>query len=438
MGNGGRRLFWFVWVLVGLTGCSLSDLLDRAPAQPPPTPALPVVTPVPTREPLATPTPWIVPSRTPTSSRTPSLTPSNTPSPTMTVTPAVNAQVMAGRDGLRLRDAPGTGALVQAQLDAFSPLTIIGRTADNAWLQVVTADGAQGWVAAPYLAITADLAAIPITAEVSLPTGQPVALAAVEVGIVSGVTSRSRQIFLEGQGLGRRANVFTTVGDSITDAYYFLHPFADGTYDLADYDNLAAVLGYFSGGVVRGVSPFANRSVASFGGWDTSDVLTPGLLPGHAAADSCLPDETPLACEYRVALPAVALIMFGTNDINTLSYDAFHANLTQIVETSIRMGVIPVLSTIPNQAGREADVLRYNQAIVGIARSHDTPLWDYWSALRWLPNAGLADDGIHPSVPPGQSYACAVFTPDNLAYGFTVRNLTALQVLDVIWRQVLY
>ncbi len=435
---GNKALLLLGIVLTGLAGCSFSQLVDRSTITPPSTPVLPAGTPVPTLGLLATATPRLVPTRTVRPSPTPSATPSATPLPAYTNTPEANAQVAAGRGGLRLRNAPGADGNVQDHLTELSPLTIVGRTADSAWLQVVTDGGVRGWVAAAYLDINADLSAVPITAEVVAPTGEPTAVAAAGARVVSGVTSRSRQIFLEGQALGNRANVFSTVGDSLTDAYFFLHPFADGTYDLAGYGYLAPVLSYFSGGQVRGVSPFANRSMASFGGWDTSHVLTPGLLPGHAAAGSCLPDETPLVCEYRVARPALALIMFGTNDMNYLSFDAFYANLTRIVEMSTAMGVIPVLSTIPDQAGREADVARFNRAITNIARSHDTPLWDYWAAMQPLPNAGLSEDGIHPSVPTGESYASAVFTPGNLAYGFTVRNLTALQVLDAIWRQVLY
>jgi hypothetical protein len=47
-----------------------------------------------------------------------------------------------------------------------------------------------------------------------------------------------------------------------------------------------------------------------------------------------------------------------------------------------------------------------------------------------LPNRGLSSDGVHPSVGP----ASADFTPANLQYGMTARNLTTLQALDAVWR----
>jgi hypothetical protein len=55
-----------------------------------------------------------------------------------------------------------------------------------------------------------------------------------------------------------------------------------------------------------------------------------------------------------------------------------------------------------------------------------------------LPNNGLSDDGIHPSWPPGEYSDAARFTGNNLQYGYTVRNFTALQALDAVWRQIMY
>jgi hypothetical protein len=45
----------------------------------------------------------------------------------------------------------------------------------------------------------------------------------------------------------------------------------------------------------------------------------------------------------------------------------------------------------------------------------------------------MGPDGVHPSWAPN----AADFTPENLQYGSTVRNLTALMVLDALWRQVM-
>ena len=81
----------------------------------------------------------------------------------------------------------------------------------------------------------------------------------------------------------------------------------------------------------------------------------------------------------------------------------------------------------------EGRVAEFNGYIVAIAQENDLPVWNFWRALQGLPNQGLGSDGVHPSVAPD----AADFTPANLQYGNTVRNLTALQLLDALWRGVM-
>ena len=57
-------------------------------------------------------------------------------------------------------------------------------------------------------------------------------------------------------------------------------------------------------------------------------------------------------------------------------------------------------------------------------------------AIDPLPNHGCVADGFHYRSPPdGQT---TTFDSDHLAYGFTMRNLTALEALDALRRTVLY
>jgi hypothetical protein len=57
-------------------------------------------------------------------------------------------------------------------------------------------------------------------------------------------------------------------------------------------------------------------------------------------------------------------------------------------------------------------------------------------AVEGLPNRGCLPDGFHYNTPPdGRS---AHFDEAHLQYGYTMRNLTALQVLDALRRYVLY
>jgi lysophospholipase L1-like esterase len=142
-----------------------------------------------------------------------------------------------------------------------------------------------------------------------------------------------------------------------------------------------------------------------------------------------------------VLRPAVALIMIGTNDILAgVDGGTYRAHLETIVQISIDSGVIPVLSTIPDnqiQPDWAARVPEINAIIRSVASAYGVPLWDYWLALQALPNKGLSADNLHPSfdAAPGTS---AIFTADHLLYGFNVRNLTALLVLNAVWQGAMY
>jgi hypothetical protein len=343
-----------------------------------------------------------------------------------------SARVCSTCGGLRLRDVPGSGGNVITMLKAETVLTIIGRTADNVWLQVMTPSGTEGWVAAEFLNVTAvDLNQVKITGEVV----EAPAAAMSSNSVVSGVSSNARVIFLDGLAKGNLPHSFTRVGDSITAAPQFLTAIGSGNYSLGQYGYLADAISFFSGPNGRGANPFSASSLAANNGWGTTSILN----PGNADPNVCRSGETPLECEYRLVKPSVALIMVGTNDSGGLDIGTFQTNLQIMVETSINMGVIPVLSTIPPKhynPATDSRVNDFNQVIIATARGYDIPLWDYGLAMRNAPGEGLAPDGVHPSSPPDGSNT--IFDEEHLSYGFPIRNLTALQVLYALWQYVLY
>lgn len=357
------------------------------------------------------------------------------PTPAQVAALVPNAQVAAGRGALRLRAAPSESGSVLTMLPELAPLTVTGRTADGQWLYVTVAGGT-GWVWAAFVDVSTDLSSIPVLD----PAGAPAAFAAaapeaLPVNLppfLSGVTATARQIFLRGREAGNRPNVFSKIGDSITVAGYFLRPIGVGDYNLRDFSSLFPVVQYFLAERAWDSNSFANNSLGAANGWTTELLFD----PSRANPSVCNPGEVPIECEYRVVRPALALIMLGTNDCTFMPADLYRAHLNHIVELSIARGVIPVLSTIPPRPGLEGAVEQFNAIITQVARAHDVPLWDYYTLMRDLPNQGLSPDNIHPSAPPSGS--AADFTPENLAYGYTVRNLTALIVLDTLWRQVMY
>ena len=349
------------------------------------------------------------------------VTPTSTASPTLapTATPTLTVQVAATGGGLRLRDTPGTAGEVIRELEALTLLTVVGRTADSAWLQVVTPAGEQGWVNAIYVDLAASVDGVAVTGE-----AEDVAVSA--VSYLSGVTSHAREIFLHGLELGNKDFVFSMIGDSNTDNPAFLLPFDTGDYALGEYDYLQLTIDYFKGS-------YSRDSAAAVGSYNTAKILNPG--DNHDGR--CQGSESLLACELRLNQPSVALILLGSGDQH--SWEGFEGRYRQIIEYTIAQGVIPVLIT-------KADDLEHtdntapsgfiNATIRQLAVEYDVPLLDLRMALATLPNLGLGPDNLHYNVPPdGHS---AYFDEAHLQYGYTMRNLTALQALDALRQYVLY
>ena len=150
------------------------------------------------------------------------------------------------------------------------------------------------------------------------------------------------------------------------------------------------------------------------------------LSPLWADPYKCEKNETPLDCEYRVNRPILAFIIMGTNDHN--HRPTFKPNLRKIVERSIELGVIPVLVTKADNLEGDNSL---NATIAAIANEYDVPLWNYWAAVQGLPNAGLQEDKAH------LTWAPNLFDdPNNLLFAWPVRNLNALQTLDVLMNQL--
>lgn len=354
---------------------------------------------------------------------------------------AHTAQVSIEGGGLRLRRQPNLEAEVIVTLAALTPLTVVGRTSDSAWMEVRTPFLEWGWVSAEWLELSINLADIPViwTADEADPGDGPspaegtTASPPESYPHVSGVTDHLGEIYQLGQTLGNGANVFSKIGDSITVNAGFLNSFGTRHYGLHDYAYLEAVVAHYESGWARTHNPFANVSLAAEVGWSSLNILDPGRADPHY----CREAETPLECEYRHVKPSLAVIMLGTNDVPGISTMAYEASMREIIEISLEKGIIPVISTIPpmHRAGMEARVSTFNGILAALALEYEIPLVDYWAALQSLPNQGIGSDGVHPTRAPGLEDGHLSTT--NLRYGIPMRNLVTLQALDAIWRFVI-
>lgn len=334
---------------------------------------------------------------------------------------------------LNLRAGPGMTHTTISVLPPNTGLIFEARDADTIWLLGTTADGAiRGWVAALYLGYRDGFigANLPVSDEVI-----PIAPAAPESAPESGtdaaspagggwlglppvpaISARAVQIIAAG---GNNPHRFTKIGDCNSADWAFMSALDTGQYDLGDYGHLQAAVDYYRGS-------FARSSVAARVGFSA---LT---MHDSTWADpaACQPDESPVWCELRTSHAAVAVIMFGANDVYNLSGEQFDAAIRQIVDWSIRSGTLPVLTTFTWCGGPFAGkAAQLNGITASIAAEYDIPLIDFASAAQALPNCGLAADGIHlSSVRPYGAY----FTGQQAEAGFVLRTLLTLQTLDTI------
>lgn len=317
--------------------------------------------------------------------------------------------------------SPRIQSLFQGQ--TFS---VLARTADGQWVKLDSADDA--WVFTLNGTLAGNWQTVPIFGATPAPAPTAVASTATVTSTapanpavippVPVIGARAREIYQYGLTLGNSPHVFAKVGDCNSVPPAFLVPFDDpNDYRLGDqYASLAAVISNFSGS-------FSRSSQAARIGFSTTSVLSSQWTdPGV-----CRRSESALACEYRLTRPSMAFISLGTNG-EWLTDADYETGLRSIIEYSIQHGVVPILGTKADDVEGGG---RYNAIILTLANEYSLPLWDFHKAAQSLSDGGLMPDGFHLTWGP------AYFDdPTQITTGWQVRNLTALQLLDAVWRAV--
>ncbi len=234
------------------------------------------------------------------------------------------------------------------------------------------------------------------------------------ISLDSAVIDHMREILAAGRSLGRNPQAFSKAGDSTIDSPYFLARFDGGPYNLGAYQYLQAVIDHFKGS-------YGRKSLAVRIGQHSWTLLN----PAWADKAQCQPSESPLACEFRLNNPSVVILRLGANDAGVPKL--FDKNMRAVVEYAIGQGVIPVLSTKPDQRQGTEQI---NDILRKIAADYVIPLWDFAKVAETLPGRGLGPDGVHLTGFYQHDYTL----PQAFQRGHGVQNLTALIVLDKIWR----
>jgi len=151
--------------------------------------------------------------------------------------------------------------------------------------------------------------------------------------------------------------------------------------------------------------------------------------------------------------PEVALIMFGTNDLNSVPLAEYETKTRQVVQKCLDNGTVVILSTIPPRHGFAEKAADYAQAVRQIALEMKLPLIDFHAEILkrrpddWdgamdkfsqyeeydVPTL-LARDGVHPSNP--AKYQDDYSAEGLRCSGYVLRNYLALmkyaEVLDAL------
>lgn len=254
-------------------------------------------------------------------------------------------------------------------------------------------------------------------ATAALPASLPAPDEWQKLPVISAIPPRAVEIYKQGVAMGNNPRAFSKVGDCGGTATWFLTDFDRGPrfYRLGPYADLQAVIGVFQGSYER-------SSLAAKSGFNAASLFS----PLWANRQLCQPDEGPLACEYRLHRPTLAIIMIGSNDV--WHQERFEDQMRRAIEFSIENGVVPVLSTKADNLEGDGSL---NATIASLALEYELPLINYWAAVQDLPDQGLQEDGVH------LTWAGNRFDDSKaMQRGWPVRNLTTLQMLDAFWQAV--
>lgn len=235
--------------------------------------------------------------------------------------------------------------------------------------------------------------------------------------VVPIVSKTARDLYQRGQASGNNPRAFSKVGDGEISTEWFFSAFdlGEAYYDLGPYPDLHSVIDHFRGS-------FSRMGMAARRGFNTQKILDPAL----SDLSECQEDESPLFCELRLHRPAFAILSLGTNQV--WKPEEFEAGMRQILDTLLSHSVVPILSTKGDNL--EGDH-RINRTVACLAQEYEMPLWNFWAAIQPLPNQGLQPDREH------LTYGITDFDDENaMQSAWTVRNLTALQALDAVWKAV--
>jgi lysophospholipase L1-like esterase len=151
--------------------------------------------------------------------------------------------------------------------------------------------------------------------------------------------------------------------------------------------------------------------------------------------------------------PEVALIMFGTNDLDSVELEEYKKKTREVVQKCLNNGTVVILSTIPPRHGLDEKSALYSDAVRKIARDMKVPLIDFHSEIlkrrpadwdgalnKFAQYQGydvptlISRDGVHPSNP--KKYSDDYSEEGLGCCGYTLRNYLVLMKYTEVLQQL--
>lgn len=237
------------------------------------------------------------------------------------------------------------------------------------------------------------------------------------------VADRLRAIAAAPAGVDKRDGVFAKIGGASSASANFMQCFqTDAAIKELPAELMPTVTHFRSVDLGMGVTAFDRVSKAAQAGFTSVDLVTGGL--------------TPINDEMATILPRFAHILVGTHDLEKdqpAELYTFADNLLGVVDTLITIGVVPIVSTIPQRSDlplKDPFVVRYNHVLRAVAQGRQVPLVDLNRELAMLPNLGLTAMGDLSVFVSAMVDRPCHFGESALQNGYNVRNLEDLRALD--------
>jgi hypothetical protein len=240
------------------------------------------------------------------------------------------------------------------------------------------------------------------------------------------LSAHAKALYQAGLDAGTNPQAFSKIGDCQNINSHFLAAFDDPKlFKLGPtFESLNPAIEQFRG-------MFDRESAAVRNGFNVAAVLS----PLQADPKVCQPGENPVTCELRLNQPSIVLISMETWWAKKPAAE-YEKYMRQILDLVIAQKALPVLATKADNLEGDFSI---NATLARLAYEYDIPLWNFWKAVQPLPNGGLTEDGFHlthdSQRPDDPLFYQRLSEPSAWNFGWTMRNVTALQVIDSIWRQ---